>query len=157
MSAVTAALDRARLLDRLKESNVRLQEANRHKSVFLASMSHELRTPLNAILGFSELMIDAAPDQHPPATRKRFLEQIHSSGKHLLGLINDILDLSKIETGQMQLRLQTVDVAEVARQVMTTIEPLAAQKGIQLKQGDVEAGAIVAGAGKGKQMLPNMV
>ncbi|MFI5270023.1 MAG: histidine kinase dimerization/phospho-acceptor domain-containing protein, partial [Chloroflexota bacterium] len=95
MSAVAAALERAELLERLKETNARLVESNKHKSVFLASMSHELRTPLNAILGFSELLIDTPPDQPPAATKKRYLEQIHSSGQHLLGLINDILDLSK--------------------------------------------------------------
>src|SRR5260370_4145883 len=97
MTAVATAVDRARLLERLKKANAELLDANRHKTVFLANMSHELRPPLNAILGFSWLLI-ASPDDHfPDETRKRFLEQIHSSGKHLLGLINDILDLSKIE------------------------------------------------------------
>jgi signal transduction histidine kinase/DNA-binding response OmpR family regulator len=157
MSAVVAALDRARLLERIKQANVSLGEANRHKSVFLASMSHELRTPLNAILGFSELLIDANNGQFPPATRKRFLEQIHSSGKHLLGLINDILDLSKIEAGQMELRLQDVTVAEVVTQVAATVEPLAAQKKIELKIGESSAGDINADAGKVKQMLLNLV
>jgi len=157
MSAVVAALDRGRLLERLKQANVRLEEANRHKSVFLASMSHELRTPLNAILGFSELLIDSNNGQFPPATRKRFLEQIHSSGKHLLGLINDILDLSKIEAGQMELRLQTIAVAEVVTQVASTIEPLAAQKKIELRIAEGSAGDITADAGKLKQMLLNLV
>ncbi len=157
MSAVVAALDRARLLDRIKQANVSLGEANRHKSVFLASMSHELRTPLNAILGFSELLIDANNGQFPPATRKRFLEQIHSSGKHLLGLINDILDLSKIEAGQMELRLQLVSVAEIVTQVAAIVEPLAAQKKIELRIADSSAGEITADAGKVKQMLLNLV
>jgi signal transduction histidine kinase/DNA-binding response OmpR family regulator len=157
MSAVVAALDRGRLLERLKQANVRLEEANRHKSVFLASMSHELRTPLNAILGFSELLIDSNNGQFPPATRKRFLEQIHSSGKHLLGLINDILDLSKIEAGQMELRLQTIAVAEVVTQVASTIEPLAAQKKIELRIAEGSAGDITADPGKLKQMLLNLV
>ncbi len=157
MSAVVAALDRARLLERIKQANVSLVEANRHKSVFLASMSHELRTPLNAILGFSELLIDAGNGQFPPATRKRFLEQIHSSGKHLLGLINDILDLSKIEAGQMELRLQMVAIAEIATQVGAIVEPLAAQKKIELRIADGSAGDITADAGKVKQMLLNLV
>jgi hypothetical protein len=156
MTAVTAALDRAQLLERLKEANARLHEANKHKSVFLASMSHELRTPLNAILGFSELMIDATPDQHSAATRKRFLEQIHASGKHLLGLINDILDLSKIEAGQMELRLQAFGVADVIDQVVKTIEPLAAQKQIRIEVGAITAGEIEADAAKFKQMLLNL-
>jgi signal transduction histidine kinase/CheY-like chemotaxis protein len=156
MSAVAATLDRARLLVKVREANAHLQEANMHKSVFLASMSHELRTPLNAILGFSELLIDAPNGQFPPATRKRFLEQIHTSGKHLLGLINDILDLSKIEAGQMELRLQTTVVAEVVQQVAATVEPLAASKKIQIEIGDVDAGHIVADPSKFRQMLLNL-
>jgi len=157
MSAFATALDRRHLIVKLEESNRKLLEANRHKSVFLASMSHELRTPLNAILGFSELLIDASNGQFPPATRKRFLEQIHSSGKHLLGLINDILDLSKIEAGQMELRLQTVDIKDVVGEVAATVEPLAAQKKIQIRINDGGAGEITADAGKVKQMLLNLV
>ncbi len=157
MTAVAAALDRARLLDQLKEANARLIEANKHKSVFLASMSHELRTPLNAILGFSELLIDAPEGQHPHETRLRFLQQIHSSGKHLLGLINDILDLSKIEAGQMELRLQVVSISDMASQVLSIVEPLAAQKGIQLEAAVAGLGEIEADASKFKQMLLNLV
>jgi len=157
MSAFATALDRLDLIVKLEESNRKLLEANRHKSVFLASMSHELRTPLNAILGFSELLIDAGNGQYPPATRKRFLEQIHASGKHLLGLINDILDLSKIEAGQMELRLQKVDVAEVVNEVVSTVEPLVAQKTMHLQIARAGAGEITADAGKVKQMLLNLV
>jgi len=156
MSAFATALDRRHLIVRLEESNAQLVAANRHKSVFLASMSHELRTPLNAILGFSELLIDANNGQFSPATRKRFLEQIHSSGKHLLGLINDILDLSKIEAGQMELRLQTVNTEEVVNQVAATVEPLASQKKIQFKIVDGGAGEITADAGKVRQMMLNL-
>jgi signal transduction histidine kinase/DNA-binding response OmpR family regulator len=156
MTAVAAALDRARLLERLREANRRLVEADKHKSVFLASMSHELRTPLNAILGFSELLLDSPGDQTPAPTKRRFLEQIHSSGKHLLGLINDILDLSKIEAGQMELRLSTVSVAEVVQQVISTIEPLAAQKQIHLETNVESAGEIEADRVKFKQMLLNL-
>ena len=157
MSAFATALDRRHLIVRLEESNRKLQDANRHKSVFLASMSHELRTPLNAILGFSELLIDAGDGQFPPATRKRFLGQIHSSGKHLLGLINDILDLSKIEAGQMELRLQVIEITDVVREVASTVEPLAAQKKIQLQINEGGAGDITADAGKVKQILLNLV
>src|SRR5260370_18275963 len=132
MSAVATAVDRARLLERLKETNAELLDANRHKTVFLASMSHELRTPLNAILGFSELLIDSTDGHFPDETRKRFLEQIHSSGKHLLGLINYIPDLSKVEAGQMVLRLQMVSVADIVGPVASTVEPLATQKQIHL-------------------------
>jgi signal transduction histidine kinase/DNA-binding response OmpR family regulator len=156
MSAFATALDRRHLIDQLKETNAQLEASDRHKSVFLASMSHELRTPLNAILGFSELLIDD-DTQFPPATRLRFLKQIHSSGDHLLGLINDILDLSKIEAGQMELRLQVVAVAEVVEQVLSTVEPLAAEKRIQIVTGEMSAGQITADAGKVKQMLLNLV
>jgi signal transduction histidine kinase/CheY-like chemotaxis protein len=157
MSAFVTALDRMHLIVQLEESNEQLQDANRHKSVFLASMSHELRTPLNAILGFSELLLDSTKDQFPADTRKRFLEQIHSSGKHLLGLINDILDLSKVEAGQMELRLQTVNIGEIIEQVQQTVEPLAAQKKIQVIVGEPNAGTINADGGKVKQMLLNLV
>jgi signal transduction histidine kinase/DNA-binding response OmpR family regulator len=157
MSAFVTSQDRRLLIEQLKESNSRLVEANRHKSVFLASMSHELRTPLNAILGFSELLMDSSDGQFPISTRKHFLEQIHSSGKHLLGLINDILDLSKIEAGQMELRLQAVSVPEIVAQVLATIEPLAVAKGINVSAGSVDAGEIFADPGKVRQMLLNLV
>ncbi|HEY2599029.1 MAG TPA: response regulator [Candidatus Dormibacteraeota bacterium] len=157
MSAFIAALDRAHLIDELREANVGLQKASQHKSVFLANMSHELRTPLNAILGFSELLIDSGDGQYPAETRMRFLEQINSSGKHLLGLINDILDLAKVEAGQMELRLQAVPVAEVAADVARIVEPLAAKKQISIVVDTDGAGDIEADAGKVKQMILNLV
>jgi len=156
MTAVVAALDRARLFEELKEANGRLLVADKHKSVFLASMSHELRTPLNAILGFSELLLDAPADQPAPPTRRRFLEQIHSSGKHLLGLINDILDLSKVEAGQMELRVQSVSVDEVVQSVISTIEPLATIKQVTVEADAGSSGNIKADPGKFKQMLLNL-
>jgi len=157
ISAVATAVDRARLLEKLKEANAELMDANRHKTVFLANMSHELRTPLNAILGFSELLIDSKNGQFPAATRLRFLEQIHTSGTHLLGLINDILDLSKIEAGQMELRLQMVSVADVVSQVTSIVEPLVVQKQLHLKSDAEGAGQILADEGKLKQMILNLV
>ena len=157
MSAVATALDRASLIVELKEANLELVEANRHKSTFMANMSHELRTPLNAILGFSELLMDSSREQFPDATNAKFLGHIHSSGKHLLGLINDILDLSKIEAGQMELRLQTVSVADVVDQVAGTVEPLAAQKQIRIEFDAKRAGQVIADEGKLKQMILNLV
>jgi len=157
MTAVTAGIDRKRLVDKLRSANAQLKEASEHKSVFLANMSHELRTPLNAIIGFSELMLDAKESQFDEATERRFLSQVHTSGKHLLGLINDILDLSKVEAGQMELRLQTVEVAPVVEQVLETIEPLATQKSIRVVAEAGGAGAIDADAGKLRQMLLNLV
>src|SRR2546427_11056587 len=120
-------------------------------------MSHELRTPLNAILGFSELLIDAPDGQHPRETRLRFVQQSHSSGKPLLGLINDILDLSKIEAGQMELRLVQMSISDMAGQVLSIIEPLAAQKEIRLEAAVTGLGEIEADASKFKQMLLNLV
>ena len=157
MSSFVTALDRRHLIAQLEASNAALKEANRHKSVFLANMSHELRTPLNAIIGFSELLGDAREGQFDDATRKRFLNQIMTSGKHLLGLINDILDLSKVEAGQMELRLATVSVPEVVEQVVRTVEPLTAKKSIELTASLTDAGEILADGGKLKQMLLNLV
>jgi signal transduction histidine kinase/DNA-binding response OmpR family regulator len=157
MSAFVTAIDRRHLIVQLEESNEALREANKHKSVFLANMSHELRTPLNAIIGFSELLTDARDGQFDDATRKRFLAQIQTSGKHLLGLINDILDLSKVEAGQMELRLNMMSVAESVDQVLKTVEPLAAKKSITLHSSVAGAGEVLADAGKVKQMLLNLV
>src|SRR5438270_9541269 len=157
MSAFVTALDRRNLIVELEQRNLALQEANRHKSVFLANMSHELRTPLNAIIGFSELMTDAREGQFDDATRKRFLSQILTSGKHLLGLINDILDLSKVEAGQMELRLSMVSVAEVVDQVTKTVEPLVGKKSIALRVSVDGAGDVLADGGKLKQMLLTLV
>jgi signal transduction histidine kinase/ActR/RegA family two-component response regulator len=138
----------------LEATNRELKAANIQKTTFLANMSHELRTPLNAILGFSELLTDR---QFPQTTRQRFIEQIHSSGKHLLGLINDILDLSKIEAGQMELRLQKVFVAEVVAQVASTVEPLAAEKHIHIEAAAENTGQILADESKVRQMVLNLV
>jgi signal transduction histidine kinase/CheY-like chemotaxis protein len=155
--AIAAALDRAALIEQLRKLNGELERANRHKSVFLANMSHELRTPLNAIIGFSELLLDDAGTSYGPPTRSNFLDHIHGSGKHLLGLINDILDLAKVEAGQMELRSERVRISELIRQVLTTVEPLAQAKGIKTRSQAGAAGTIVADRGKLKQMLLNLV
>jgi len=155
--AIAAALDRAALIEQLTELNGELERANRHKSVFLANMSHELRTPLNAIIGFSELLLDDGSGTYEGPTRSNFLDHIHGSGKHLLGLINDILDLAKVESGQMELRAEKVRVGEVVRQVLTTVEPLAHAKGISTRSQAGPSGTIVADRGKLKQMLLNLV
>src|SRR6184192_4069060 len=157
MSAFVTALDRRHLIVELEQANAALQVANKHKSVFLANMSHELRTPLNAIIGFSELLTDAKDGQFDDATRKRFLGQILTSGKHLLSLINDILDLSKVEAGQMELRLQTVSLNEAVDQVVKTVEPLVSKKNIALRWSVDGVDQMLADAGKLKQMLLNLV
>ncbi len=133
------------------------ERANRAKSQFLASMSHELRTPLNAIIGFSELLTDDATDRLDPATRLRFLDQIHSSGQHLLQLINDILDLSKVEAGQMELHLEPVELGSVIGDVKATVEPLARNKSITLNTDGPSELSLIADSAKVRQMLLNLV
>jgi PAS domain S-box-containing protein len=137
--------------------NAELRVANQHKSEFLATMSHELRTPLNAILGFSELLLDDSTGKYNAATRQKFLTQISTGGKHLLDLINDILDLSKVEAGQMFLELETVSITETVGQVMNTIEPIAAKKGVRVEANVGAAGRVQADPHKMVQMLLNLV
>jgi signal transduction histidine kinase/DNA-binding response OmpR family regulator len=153
--AIAPALERVALVDQLRQVNADLEEASRHKSRFLANMSHELRTPLNAILGFSELLMDDHGTLSP-AQEAGFLDNIHTSGKHLLGLINDILDLAKVEAGQTELYLETVPVNLIAGDALQLLEPLAARKQIELRLSG-EAGTVLADAGKVKQMLINLV
>src|SRR3982074_2802886 len=111
----------------LQKLNRELREASKAKSIFLSNMSHELRTPLSAILGFSELLLDDDPERFKEEQRHGFLEHIHAGGEHLLGLINDILDLSKVEAGQMKLRLETVSIRKTIEAVVTSVSPLAAK------------------------------
>ena len=115
------------LLDAKQEA----EKANEAKSQFLANMSHELRTPLNAVLGFSELIIDGTYGEVPPEIFEA-MERIERNGQHLLGLINDVLDLSKIEAGRLTLSLAQYDMAEVVHTVETSLAPLAAEKKITL-------------------------
>jgi signal transduction histidine kinase/DNA-binding response OmpR family regulator/CHASE3 domain sensor protein len=157
LPSLASAIRMSRLVEDLQETSANLELANRHKSVFLANMSHELRTPLNAILGFSQLMIDDQVDRIDAKTRKRFLDQINSSGQHLLGLINDILDLSKVEAGQMDLHPTTSGLAESIEVVLATVQPLAAKKGIRVISEASGALQLVADQGKLKQMLLNLV
>jgi signal transduction histidine kinase len=109
-----------------------LEEASRHKSQFLANMSHELRTPLNAILGFSELLLEGIYGD-PPDKMRLAAERIQRNGRHLLGLINDVLDLSKIEAGQLRLSLADYSVEELVSGVYTSLESLAAEKNLGLR------------------------
>ncbi len=138
-----------------EQANDDLAHANRAKSEFLASMSHELRTPLNAILGFTELMLDDDGIDLP--RRRHYLETVHSSGSHLLSLINDILDLAKVEAGRMDLQPEDFDAPLAAREVLTAIQPLAEQGGIRV---DLQAEPdlhVQADRGKFKQILYNLV
>lgn len=109
-----------------------LEAASRHKSQFLANMSHELRTPLNAILGYTELILDGIYGEVPEKIRD-VVEHVQHSGRHLLDLINDVLDLSKIEAGQLTLSFREFSFKEVVQAVFTAVEPLAAEKHLALR------------------------
>ncbi len=124
-----------KVADRTQElatANERLDEASRHKSQFLANMSHELRTPLNGILGLTEMILDGIYGEVPEKIRSA-LEDVQASGRHLLGLINDVLDLSKIEAGRVTLALHEYSMRDVVQAVSTAMQPLAAAKNLTLK------------------------
>jgi signal transduction histidine kinase len=126
------AIQNARLFHEIEEKSQQLEEASQHKSQFLANMSHELRTPLNAILGYTELMTDGAYGE-PSEKMMGVLKRLEANGRHLLGLINDVLDLSKIEAGQLVLELSDYCVQDIAQTVRSTLEPLAADKKLGFK------------------------
>jgi signal transduction histidine kinase len=117
------AIQNARLFRELEDKGQQLESASRYKSEFLANMSHELRTPLNAIIGYSEMLQEQAEDLGY-ADFTPDLQRINAAGQHLLALINDILDLSKIESGRMDLYLETFDLATMLHDVETTVQPL---------------------------------
>ena len=126
------AIENVRLFDEIQDKSQQLAEASKHKSQFLANMSHELRTPLNAILGYAELILDNVYGDTPEKMRE-VLDRIQRNGKHLLGLINDVLDLSKIEAGQLNLSLADYSLKEVVQSVYSAVEALAKEKQIALK------------------------
>ena len=126
------AIHNARLFHELERRGGQLEIASRHKSQFLANMSHELRTPMNAILGFTELIQDGVYGE-PSARIKGVLERVQSNGKHLLGLINDVLDLSKIEAGELKLGLGEYVLADIVHTVVSSMEALAREKQLTLR------------------------
>src|SRR5213593_128819 len=113
----------------LRRLNDRLELASRAKSEFLANMSHELRTPLNAILGFTEIMLDELYGEVPPNLREPLVD-IQTNGRHLLRLINDVLDLSKIEAGRLELGVDEYSVQDIVDVVHTSLKSLAIEKGL---------------------------
>jgi len=124
------AIQNARMFREIADKSEQLALASQHKSQFLANMSHELRTPLNAILGYAELLVDGIYGVLPDRP-KGVLERIQNNGRHLLALINDVLDLAKIEAGQLTLTLEDYSLPEVVRSVVTATEPLATGKGLK--------------------------
>jgi signal transduction histidine kinase len=126
------AIENVRLFDEIQDKSRQLAEASQHKSQFLANMSHELRTPLNAILGYTELISDGVYGP-PPEKITAVLKRVESNGRHLLGLINAVLDLSKIEAGQLTLDLADYSLGDVTQTVYSAIEALAIDKKLTFK------------------------
>ncbi len=155
LQRLTAELDRRGR--ELAEANVRILEANRAKSQFLANMSHELRTPLNSIIGFSEILSDKLETRIEPRF-VRFLHNILSSGRHLLGLINDILDLSKIEAGKMDLVFEPVSIHDIVHGVESVMHGIASRRRIHIAT-ELEPGlpVIVVDPPRIKQVLYNLL
>ena len=151
------AIQNARLVGEIQQKSQELEVANKHKSAFLASMSHELRTPLNAIIGFSEVLL-ARLFGELNAKQDDYLKDIHSSGRHLLNLINDVLDLSKVEAGRMELEPSQFDLHAALADAMTLIRERATKHGIRLDlTASPELGAITADERKFKQILLNLL
>jgi signal transduction histidine kinase len=148
------AIENVRLFDEIQDKSRQLEEASQHKSQFLANMSHELRTPLNAILGYTELMADGAYGE-PSEKMFGILKRLEANGTHLLGLINDVLDLSKIEAGQLVLELSDYCIQDIAQTVRSTLEPLAADKKLAFK---VEmAPKLPPGHGDGRRLTQGLI
>jgi signal transduction histidine kinase len=126
------AIENAELFEEIERKGEQLAVASRHKSEFLANMSHELRTPMNAILGFTELIRDGVYGEVSPKVTA-MLERVQANGHHLLGLINDVLDLSKIEAGQLKLETADYALRDVVQTVQASTESLAAEKKLDLR------------------------
>ena len=156
-AAVAHAADLARMNAELRELSARAEEANRLKSEVLANMSHELRTPLNAIIGYTELLLTLGESQDALRTRKS-LEVVLRNGRHLLALINDILDLAKVEAGHAAVHLEVVSVKKLAETVAAASEPLARKKGLALAvEVDPALEEVLTDETKVRQVLLNLV
>jgi signal transduction histidine kinase len=151
------AIQNVHLFKEIQDTSRQLEIANRHKSEFLANMSHELRTPLNAIIGFSEVLVEKMFGEVNDK-QLDYLKDIHSSGKHLLSLINDILDLSKIEAGRMELDLAEFDLRAALQNAITLVKERAQRNGITLRLDvDDAPGAFRADERKFKQIMLNLL
>jgi signal transduction histidine kinase len=143
--------------ERTQAMMVEIERANRLKSEFLANMSHELRTPLNAIIGFSQLLHDGEVGPIS-AEQKEFLADVLTSGRHLLRLINDVLDLAKIEAGRMELWPEPVDLPELVREVRDVLRGIAATKGVKISTDmHPELSTVTVDPARIKQVLYNLL
>ena len=150
------AIQNARLFAEIEDKSRLLAEANQHKSQFLANMSHELRTPLNAIIGLSQMLTKHAP-RFGTEKAGEPLRRVHRAGTHLLGLINDILDLSKIKAGRMELHLEPFALLPLIEDVAKTIEPMAAKNGNRIVADcPPDLGTIHADQTRFRQVLLNL-
>jgi signal transduction histidine kinase len=155
--AMEDVTERRRAEEEVARAKEAAETANKTKSLFLANMSHELRTPLNAILGYSEMLHEVAVERQLDGFEAD-LEKITASGKHLLALINDILDLSKIEAGKMELFLESFDLAEMIDEVATTIRPMVQRNGNALEiEREANLGSMYADQIKVRQGLSNLL
>jgi signal transduction histidine kinase len=151
------AIENVRLFNEIQEKSRQLEVANKHKSEFLANMSHELRTPLNAIIGFSEVLNERYFGELNDK-QAEYVSDIHSSGKHLLSLINDILDLSKIEAGRMELELSDFDLPAALGNALTLVKERAQRHGIRLDlKADPALGTFRGDERKFKQIMLNLL
>src|SRR5581483_7255416 len=153
---IAAAVHTAQLLDALKAAIGDLQAASRHKTEFLAHMSHELRTPLNSVLGFAQLLLE---ESFGPMNerQRRYVGHIEASGRHLLALINDVLDLSRVESGQLDLQAETVPLGGLLRECVEEIRPLALVKRIELRVAATQRLAVHADRRRLAQVVLNLL
>ena len=151
------AIQNARLFREIEEKSGQIEAANRHKSEFLANMSHELRTPLTAVIGFSEVLSQKVFGELNDK-QNEYMDDIISSGRHLLSLINDILDLSKVEAGRMELDLTKFDLSNAIDNALILMRERAARHGITLRHKvDERLGEVLGDERKFKQILLNLL
>jgi signal transduction histidine kinase len=151
------AIENMRLFEEIQDKNRQLQQASEHKSQFLASMSHELRTPLNAIIGLTEMMVANAA-RFGTEKAQEPLRRVNAAGKHLLDLINEVLDLSKIEAGKLELNVEAVDLARLIDEVIGTAGQLAGKNQNRLiVEAQENVGALAADSMRLKQILLNLL